>query len=268
MKTRMAMALTVLAGASSAALADPSALSLLFPFNSNDTTGWTQSMGRNDDGSSANIALGFDFCFYQEHRNNLWINNNGNLTFNSPLSSFTPSGFPIGTPMIAPFWADVDTRNPTDADTNLVWHRTFGAPGNQVFVVTWDSVGWYSGQNGQRNTFQVAIAENENHFGPNLNIAFSYGRMDWTTGQASGGGPFGGAAATVGANQGDGIRFSQLGRFDQPGTAYDGAFGNNDGVDFLEYRTFFFNGCDGDVPAPGVLALVGLGGLVAGRRRR
>jgi len=268
MKTRIAMALTVLAGASSAALADPSALSLLFPFNSNDTTGWTQSMARNDDGSSNNIPLGFDFCFYQENRNNLWINNNGNLTFNGPLSSFTSTGFPIGTPMIAPFWADVDTRNTTDADTNLVWHRTFGAPGNQVFVVTWDSVGWFANQNGQRNTFQVAIAENENQWGTNLNIAFSYGRMDWTTGQASGGGPFGGVAATVGANQGDGIRFSQLGRFGQDGNAYDGAFGDVDGVNFLEYRTFFFNGCDGDVPAPGVLALVGLGGLVAGRRRR
>lgn len=269
MKTRLALALTVLAGTSTAALADPSALNLLFPFDSNNTGAWTQSMGRNDDGSSGNIALGFDFCFYQENKNNLWINNNGNLTFGGPLSSFTSTGFPIApVGMVAPFWADVDTRNATDADTNLVWHRTFGAPGNQVFVVTWDSVGWFANQNGERNTFQVAIAENANQWGTNLNIAFSYGRMDWTTGQASGGGPFGGVAATVGANQGDGTRFSQLGRFDQAGNAYDGAFGNNDGVDFLQNRTFFFNGCDGDVPAPGALALLGLGGLAAARRRR
>lgn len=269
MKTRIALALTVLAGASTAALADPSALNLFVPFDSNNPAGWTQSMNPNDDGSSDNIQLGFDFCFYQQNKNNLWINNNGNLTFDGPLSSFTSTGFPLsGRGMIAPFWADVDTRNRTDADTNLVWHRTFGSAGNQVFVVTWDSVGWYLGQNGQRNTFQVAIAENPNAWGPNLNIAFSYGRMEWTTGQASGGGPFGGVAATVGANQGDGTRFSQLGRFDQPGLAYDGPFGNNDGLGILENRTYFFNGCDGDVPAPGAIALLGLGGLAAARRRR
>jgi MYXO-CTERM domain-containing protein len=226
-------------------------------------------MAPNDDGSTGNIGLGFDFCFYRESRNSLFINNNGNVTFGASFGGFTPTGFPLtGRAMIAPFWADVDTRNRTDADTNLVWHRTYGSAGNQVFVVTWDSVGYFSGQNGARNTFQLALAENPNQWGTNLNIAFSYGRMDWTTGQASGGGPFGGVPATVGANQGDGVRFSQLGRFGQAGNAYDGAFGNTDGVDFLEYRTFFFNGCDGDVPAPGVLALVGLGGLAAARRRR
>lgn len=269
MKTRIALALTVLAGASSAALADPSALSLLFPFDSNNTAGWNQSMGRNDDGSTGRIDLGFNFCFYQQDRSSLFINNNGNVSFSSAFSSFTSTGFPVaGFDMIAPFWADVDTRNATDADTNLVWHRTVGAPGNQIFIVTWDSVGWYSGQNGQRNTFQLALAEDENQFGANRNVAFSYGRMDWTTGQASGGGPFGGVAATVGANNGDGVNFSQLGRFDHAGGDYDGAFGGNDGVDFLEYRTFFFDGCAGDVPAPSALALLGLGGLAAARRRR
>lgn len=268
MKTRIALALTVLAGASTAALADPSALNLFYPFDSNNTAGWTQSMSPNDDGSSSQINLGWNFCFYQENKTNLYINNNGNLTFDAPVSAYTPAGFPITTPMIAPFWADVDTRNRSGADTNLVWHQTFGSAGNHVFVVTWDAVGWYFNNNSPTNTFQVAIAENPNQWGPNLNIAFSYGTMGWTTGQASGGGPFGGSAATVGANQGDGTRFSQLGRFDQAGLAYDGPFGNNDGIGILENRTYFFNGCDGDVPAPSALALLGLGGLAAARRRR
>ena len=81
MKTRIALALTVLAGASTAALADPSALNLFVPFDSNNPAGWTQSMNPNDDGSSDNIQLGFDFCFYQQNKNNLWINNNGNLPY-------------------------------------------------------------------------------------------------------------------------------------------------------------------------------------------
>ncbi len=268
MKTRIASALAVCAFASSAALADISALGLYYSFDSTNTAGWTQSMAPNDDGSTGQIDLGFNYCFYQENKTSLFINNNGNVTFNSPFGGFTPTGFPIAIPMIAAFWGDVDTRNPTNADTNLVWHRTFGPAGDRVFVVTWDSVGWFSNQNGERNTFQLALAEDPNQWGPNLNIAMSYGRMDWTTGQASGGGPFGGAAATIGANQGNGVDFSQLGRFDHAGLDWDGAFGNNDGVDMLEGRTFFFNGCDGIVPAPGSLALLGLGCFAAGRRRR
>lgn len=41
----------------------------------------------------------------------LYVNNNGNLTFNAPLSSYTPSNLlSRSTPIIAPFFADVNTR--------------------------------------------------------------------------------------------------------------------------------------------------------------
>ncbi|MGE3107222.1 MAG: nidogen-like domain-containing protein [Phycisphaerales bacterium] len=263
------------AGLAASAFGDASALNLLIPFDSNNPvgTGWTQSMAPNDDGSSGLIDIGFTYCFYNQGRTQLYINNNGNVSFSGPFTSFTSTGFPVnGFDMVAPFWADVDTRNQTDnPDTNLVWHRQIDLNSDgaaDLFAVTWDSVGWYSGQNGQRNTFQLLISADPNFFGANLNTAFSYGRMDWTTGQASGGGPFGGTPATVGANRGNGVDFSQLGRFDHAGADWDGAFGNNDGVDFLENRAFFFDGCAGDVPAPGAAALLGLGGLLAARRRR
>ena len=41
-------------------------------------TGWTQSMAPNDDGSSGQINIGFDYCFYNQNRSSLYINNNGN----------------------------------------------------------------------------------------------------------------------------------------------------------------------------------------------
>lgn len=262
-------------GIAASASADISALGLIFPFDSTNPvgTGWTQSMAPNDDGSTGLVNIGFDYCFYENPRNQLYINNNGNVSFSAPFGAFSSTGFPVaGFDMLAPFWADVDTRNQNNnPDTNLVWHRQFDVDFNgsiDFFAVTWDSVGWYSNQNTERNTFQLIISRDLNAFGPNLNTAFSYGRMDWTTGQASGGGPFGGIAATVGANRGDGIDFSQLGRFDHAGGDWDGAFGVNDGVDFLESRDFFFDGCAGDVPAPGAAALLGLAGLFAARRRR
>jgi hypothetical protein len=258
----------VLGAAAGSACADISAGTLLYPFDSNNTAGWTEAMARNDDGSSGQIDLGFNFCFYNTDRPSLYINNNGNVSFNAPYGSYTSTGFPVsGFDMIAPFWADVDTRNTTDADTNQVWYQTVGAPGNRVFIVTWDSVGYYQAQNGSRNTFQVALAENENMWGPTFNAAFSYGRMDWTTGQASQGGPFGGVAATVGINAGDGVRYDQLGRFDHAGFDYNG-FNTPSGVDVLEGDRYFFDACEGIVPAPASAALLAVGGLLVSRRRR
>lgn len=260
------IAALIVAAAASTAMADGSALGLLFPFDSNNTAGWTQSMSRNDDSSSGQIGLGFDFCFYEQTKSAVYINNNGNLSFSGPFGSFTSTGFPVnGFDMIAPFWADVDTRNTAGANTNLVWHKFVDMNGdnaNDTLVVTWDAVGYYSNQNDRFNTFQVAISGIRNAFGgPNglggLNAAFSYGDMNWTTGSASGGvGGFGGTAATVGINNGDGINFDQIGRFDHAGFDYNGngLAGELSGVNYLSGRDYFFDACNGIVPAPGALA--------------
>jgi uncharacterized protein (TIGR03382 family) len=255
-----------IAAAAGSAFADGSALNLLFPFDSTNPggTGWTQSMAANDDGSTGLVQLGFDFCFYHTNRSALYINNNGNVSFSNPFGSFTSTGFPVnGFDMIAPFWADVDTRNRTlnGIDTNLVWHRTFDTNSDNapdVFVVTWDAVGYYNQQNNLRNTFQLAIAADLNHWGLGLNAAFSYGTMQWTTGSASGGsGGFGGTPATVGINRGDGVDFSQIGRYSTAA-----------GVAALSNQRYYFDACEGIVPAPGSAALLGLGTLLLSRRRR
>jgi uncharacterized protein (TIGR03382 family) len=247
---------------------------LYVPFNQADPvgSGWTQSMAPNDDGSSAQIDMGMTFCFYQTDHTALFINNNGNVTFDGGFSTFTPFAFPSSArPMIAPFFADVDTRNRGHAGsgTNLVWHKSVDSDNNgstDLFVVTWDTVGYFNGQVDKLNTFQLVLSADENGFGTGLNAAFSYGDMNWTTGSASGGvGGFGGAAATVGINRGDGIDFDQIGRFDNAGSNFDP---NNGGVNYLDNRLYFFNACQGIVPAPGTLGFLGLAGLAAARRRR
>jgi hypothetical protein len=83
------------------------------------------------------------------------------------------------------------------------------------------------------------------------NIAFCYGDMEWTTGDASGGTlGLGGAPATVGLNAGDGINYIQLGRFDHAGLGYDGSYGLNDGVNWLTNQSFYLNGCSSSNIAP------------------
>src|SRR5690606_681327 len=84
-----------------------------------DTATYTP-LNRNDDESSAAIALPFTFNMYGTEYTSVFINNNGNITFNNPLFGYTAAGFPIPTPMIAPFWADVDTR---PADSEVVWYK-------------------------------------------------------------------------------------------------------------------------------------------------
>jgi hypothetical protein len=96
-------------------------------------------------------------------------------------------------------------------------------------------VGYYNERGDKRNTFQVAISDGTNPaMGLGNNVCFSYQRMEWTTGEASDGvDGFGGVPATVGANAGDGVAFFLIGRFDHPGTDYDGPGGNPDGVGYL-----------------------------------
>ena len=69
------------------------------------------NLAANDDSSSSQVALPFTLNFYGRNYNSLWVNNNGNVTFTGPLSTFTPFGLiAANTPIIAPFLADVDTR--------------------------------------------------------------------------------------------------------------------------------------------------------------
>ena len=92
----------------------------------------------------------------------LQVNNNGDISFTTPVSTFTPQTFPLSgnLQLIAPYWADVDTRG-----TGSVWYRQTtdaqllarardsirAAFINQarfnptsLFIATWDHVGYYN----------------------------------------------------------------------------------------------------------------------------
>jgi len=201
---------------------------------------FTLAMAPNDDQSSGLIALPFTFCFYGNNQIDFYINNNGNVSFGAPYYQFTPSGFPLsGFPMLAPFWGDVDTRT-----CGNVWYKIETSP--YRVTVIWELVGYFAQQCDKLNYFELIFTDgNDPLLGIGNNVAFSYDDMQWTTGSASGGsGGFGGSPATVGINNGDGTNFALVGRFDHPGTDYDGPGGNPDGVDFLDNQAFIFNTCN------------------------
>ena len=71
----------------------------------------TTFLGPNDDGSTGGITLPFEIQFFGNTYSRIFLNNNGNITFNGPLGAFTLTAFPgAPQPIIAPYWADVGTR--------------------------------------------------------------------------------------------------------------------------------------------------------------
>ena len=206
----------------------------------NNNNEWDASGFHNaDDGSYGPILLPFQFYLYGQFWNTAYININGNVSFGQYYGTFSSTGFPfLDYVMVAPFWADVDLRGP-GIGNNIVQFKSTPT----AFYVNWTNVGYFNSMTDKVNTFQLIITDGTDPIVPNgANVSFCYKDMQWTTGSASGGvNGFGGTPASVGANQGNGIDYIQFGRFDQPGTAYDGPFGLNDGVSFLDDQYFSFS---------------------------
>jgi hypothetical protein len=180
------------------------------------------SLPANDDGSTGFIDLTPIFGtqginFFGRYYTGFYLNNNGSVTFNAASSSFTPSAITGSTsnPIIAAYWADIDTRGGavapspggTSAGTNLLWYDL--DPVTHTFTATWDDVGYYSGQTNKLNAFQLSIQQ-INAEG-DFDITFRYENVDWTTGNASGGSNgLGGTPARAGYSAGDGVEYFEL----------------------------------------------------------
>jgi hypothetical protein len=212
----------------------------LVPFYSDDSVEF-----RNDDSYTDKLALPFTFNFFGTNYDSLYINNNGNISFSAPYYEYTPDSFPTSLfQMIAPFWGDVDTRDPF---SGLVYYKMTST----ALIIKWENVGYYNVHSDLMNTFQLIITDGTDTLLPaGNNVAFCYGDMGWTTGDASSGvAGFGGVPATVGVNQGNGADYFQVGRFDQPGNTFDGPYNMADQVDFLDNQEMYFNvGMSGNIP--------------------
>ncbi len=189
-----------------------------------------------DDGSTDELNIPFDFNLYNSIYDRLWININGNISFEGAFGTFTPNGFASDNALVAPFWADVDL---TCDDCGEVYYKIT----DDAVYVNWVNVGYFNSRSDKLNSFQVVLASIDSDVLPNNNsVQFCYKDMQWTTGSASQGvDGFGGAPATAGANAGNNTDFIQIGRFDQPGNSYDGPFEENDGIDWLDGQSIGFD---------------------------
>lgn len=169
------------------------------------------AMTPNDDRSSGQMDLPFLIDFFGQSFNNFYINNNGNITFSQALDTFTPNQFPVANqPMIAPYWADVDTRNQLNIASG--WNNVYvAAPNSDSLVVTWHNVGYYSQSNDKLNNFQLVLQKSSVGDVGSFTAEFRYQQLQWTTGDASDGSQgLGGTPAQAGYDAGDTINYFTL----------------------------------------------------------
>jgi hypothetical protein len=214
--------------------------------------------------------LGFTFNFYGTDYTQAFINNNGNITFNAPQATFTPFAITgaTGNPLIAPFFADVDTRVGPIVDFG-----TGSFAGHNAFAVNWPGVGYFNQHIDKTNTFQLLMVDRSDVGPGDADFYFNYGSIQWETGDASGGSNgLGGTCARVGFNNGAGTSF------EVPGSGVCGALidggpdqlmtATNDGVP----GQFLFEVRGGVVVTPEPSSLILFSAALAGlrllRRRR
>lgn len=171
---------------------------------------------RNDDGSTSAVPIGFSVNFFGQSFASLYVNNNGNVTFDHPQSTYTPYGLiDSQRAIVAPFFADVDTRNPVSLET------TYGQTtyeDHHAFCVDWVQVGYYSNHADKLNDFQLLLVSLDNGSG-DFDIYFNYDRIEWETGDASGGsGGLGGYPARAGFSNG------RDASWEMPGSGISGYF--------------------------------------------
>lgn len=159
----------------------------------------------NDDGSTPPVDLPFPVNFLGTTYTFLYVNNNGNVTFNQPLSTYTPFTLSASTPpIIAPFFADVDTRGSGSAPVQYGYGTTT-FNGHRAFCVDWVNVGYYAAHTDKLTSAQLLLVERADQGAGDFDIVFNYGHVGWETGDASGGaGGFGGTPVGVGYSAGTG----------------------------------------------------------------
>ena len=175
------------------------------------------------------VDIGFEINFFGSNHTNLYVNNNGNLTFASENSTYTPEFLDDDLAIIAPFWGDVDTRSIPDATNGPVAYGQGDVEGRDAYGVTWTNAGYFTMDgdgNDKLNEFQVVLVDRSDITNGAFDLEYNYRQIEWEAGNASGGtNGLGGDSARVGFGDEDGVGFELPGS-GVPGSLISG--GEND----------------------------------------
>ena len=234
---------------------------------------------RNDDGSTGFVGLPFLANFFGAAYFGLYVNNNGNVTFSGPSGMFHPSSITNpGTPVLAPFFADVDTRN---LESGQVTYGTSVLDGRNAFGVNWLGVGYYSVRADRLNDFQLVLVDRGDIAAGDFDFEFNYGRIQWEAGMASGdtgNGVCGPAEPFCTPARAGWAAGGQ--QYEVPGSGVAGALLDGGPNSLSAAQRYAFQVRSGQISGPGpdpttvpeptsmILLGSGIAGVVAARRRR
>ncbi|KAM9299510.1 alpha-tectorin-like [Gastrophryne carolinensis] len=193
---------------------------ILYPFG--DVVG-DKKTPEGDDATSGKVPISEEFKIFGKAYKNLYVNNNGVISFNMEVSQYTPDAFPLtdGQVFITPFWADVDNelggtvyyRETRDSavleriTSDMKKHLPeLNFKATWAFIVTWHDVVFHGAAVKKRNTFQAVLTTD----GFKYLAIFNYKDIQWTTGTASDGDPdtgLGGIPAQAGINGGNSTNY-------------------------------------------------------------
>jgi hypothetical protein len=140
-------------------------------------------LDRNDDGSTGIVPIGFFINSFGSSNATLYVNNNGDVTFDNPQSEYTPKNLAsLGVKVIAPFWADVDTRNTA---SDVVRYGNGTVNGHAAFGVDWVNVGYYSWHADKLLSCQLVIIDRSDIASGDFDMEFNYFKVQWEWGDAS-----------------------------------------------------------------------------------
>jgi hypothetical protein len=156
-----------------------------------------------EDGIPDLIPIGFPINLFGTTWNDCYINNNGNITFEAPKIDYVPDPLrALGFPIIAPFWADVDTRA-SGSDIVRYSNGVETIDGHPAFGVNWVKVGYFNQYDDKLNSFQLVLINRSDTGTGNFDIEFNYDIILWETGNASGGSNgYGGSPSRSGLSNG------------------------------------------------------------------
>jgi len=233
------------------------------------------SLPKSDIAWSPVVPLGFDLSFFGILYSSLYVNTDGNVTFGVPDSAATPFALAseVGIPIIAPFFADVDTRA---TGSDVIRYGSGTVDGHNAFGVDWINVGYFWKRDDKLNRFQLVLIDRSDRRPGDADIEFNYDRIVWETGDWSGGIlGLGGLSARVGYSNGTGDPGTS---FELPGSAVPGSFLDSSPTGLIHHSfnslipgRYVFSLYEVKapvVPAPGALLLAMIGAVFVGRMRR
>ena len=164
--------------------------------------------------------MGFSINYFGTNYSDVYISNNGRLTFGYGSGQYTPEGMSgLDLPTVAPFFADVDTR--PVGNPNLVYYDQVTVDGHPAFAVHYEQVGYYSNHLDKIDDFMVILISRADRAAGDFDIEFNYSQIQWETGDASGGsGGMGGTPAAIGFSDGTVNNIY----FEAPGSLVSGSF--------------------------------------------